>query len=320
MNQPVRFGIIGLGTIARRFAGVLAGCQSAVLQAVAARDQVRADAFAAEYSAISAYGDYDALLSDAAVEVVYIATTHNAHYSIAKRCLEQGKAVLCEKPFLLTKAEAEELAALAKEKNLLLVEAMWTRMLPAYRKAKQWIEEGRIGEVRYLDAQFSFSVPYSPDSRLYDPAAAGGALYDAGVYPLEFATGLVGKPVQVQSMSRPAPNGVDAFDVMTMRFANDALATLVCGVNVRTNPDACIYGTNGHIIVRDFVFGKGCELYDAEGKQIDCLAETAADGFIYEVEHVAELYRSGALESPLIPLQDTIDCAELFECLHAQWK
>lgn len=319
-QKQVKFGIIGLGTIAKRFAAVLQQASGAALYAVAARERSRAEAFAAEFGAKQAYGDYESLLQDAEVEVVYIATTHNCHYEITKQCLEHGKAVLCEKPAFLTKREAEELAALAKEKKLLLVEAMWTRMLPAYRTAKQWAESGSIGDVRYLDAQFSFAVPFSPESRLYDPEAAGGALYDAGVYPLEFATGLFGKPSEIQSMSLPAPTGVDAFDVMTMRFAGDRLATLVCGVNLRTSPDAGIYGTEGHIIVRNFVFGGGCELYDAEGKLVESYTETAPDGFLYEAEHVAELYRAGATESPLIPLQDTIDCAELFERLQAQWK
>lgn len=320
-QKKVGFGIIGLGLISNRFASVLNTCDQARLAAVAARSQERADAFAKEHQAEKAYGSYQELMEDPAVDIVYIGLTHNFHYEVAKQCILHGKAVLCEKPFFLTKAEAEEVISLARENKVLLMEAMWTRCLPVTLKTKEWIRQGKIGSVKYMDAQFSFHVKYDLKNRLYNPDLAGGALYDAGVYPLEYATGIMERlPVAMQSMHTSTPNGLDSFDVITMQFADGAIASLVCGISLNTNLDAGIYGPDGHIIVRDFIRGKQCELYDDENNLIETFTETAEDGFIYQIEHIIDLYRSGKLESPYIPHKDTIDCAGLFDQLHADWS
>lgn len=322
MNQnKVGFGIIGLGTISNRFARVLNTCEDARLAAVAARSRERAEAFAQKYGAERAYGSYRELMEDPEVKIIYIGLTHNFHYEVAKECVLHGKAVLCEKPFFLHRQEAEEVLALAKEKQVLVMEAMWTRCLPVTRKTMEWLESGRIGRIRFLEAQFSFHVPYSLENRLYNPELAGGALYDAGVYPLEYATGILGEtPVELQSMHTTTPEGLDDFDVITARFPSGVLASLICGISVNTPPDAGIYGSDGHILVHDFLRGKECRLYDDEGVLLDSFTEPEEDGFIHQIRHIIGLYRDNKLESPLISWNDTIECAGLFDRLMADWR
>ncbi len=143
--MKVKYGIIGLGTIANKFADAVKKANDVELYAVAARDQSRADVFAKKYKAKKSYDSYASVINDPDVDIIYIGVTHNFHYDLVKQCLENHKAVLCEKPFVLTKKEAVELTALAQKNNTLLMEAMWTRCLPAYRKAQEWVREGRIG-------------------------------------------------------------------------------------------------------------------------------------------------------------------------------
>ena len=319
-NTKVRFGIIGLGRISNRFATVLNTCPEAELEAVAARSAERALAFKDKHQAKKSYGSYAELMSDPDVDIIYIGLTHNFHYEIAKQCIEHGKAVLCEKPFFLTRPEAEEVIGLAKQKNVLLMEAMWTRCLPSYLKMKEWLRDGKIGEIKYMDAQFCFQVAYDPANRLFDPAVAGGALYDAGVYPIELTLGLIGAvPDTVNSIHSTAGTGVDDFDLIGMHFPNGVIASLACGVVARTNPDAAVYGTKGYAVMRSFVSSKECALYDSDRRLVEQFNDTAEDGFIYQIRHVIDLYQTGRIESDLIPWADTIACAGIFDQLMAQW-
>ena len=253
----VRFGIIGLGGIASRFAKVLNTAGGVELAAVAARDKVRAEAFAEKFHAKKSYDSYFDLINDKEVDVIYIALTHNFHYEIVKLCLNNGKGVICEKPFVTNKKDAEELVALSKEKNVLLMEAMWTRFIPAFKKAKEWLHSGKIGDVKLVNASFCFNFPFDPESRLYNPKLAGGSLYDAGVYPIEFTTGILGEnPTLVNGLAKFSKTGVDDFVAMNMSFESGALATLSCGINANTNSDAHIYGTTGNIVVYHFLGSK----------------------------------------------------------------
>lgn len=316
----VRYGIIGLGSIASRFAKVLNTATGVDLVAVASRDKVRAETFAQKFHATKAYDNYLDLINDSEVDVVYIALTHNFHHDIAKLCLNNGKGVLCEKCMVTNKKDAEDLAALAKEKNVLLMEAMWTRFIPAFKKAKEWVHSGKIGAVKLINASFSFNMPFEAESRIYNPELAGGSLYDAGVYPIEFTTGILDEnPTQVNGLATFSKTGVDDFVAMSMKFKSGALATLSCGVTANTNRDAHIYGTIGNIVVYDFLGSRKCELYDNDNKLVECFEESFEDGFIYQIEHFTDLYRNNKIESEIIPLKDTIACAGVFDELMKQW-
>jgi predicted dehydrogenase len=316
----VRYGIIGLGGISNRFAQVLKTAKGVELSAVASREQARSDAFARQYGAKKAYASYLDVINDPDVDIIYDGLTHNFHYEMTKLCLENHKAVLCEKPFVTNKKDAEELAALAREKKTFLMEAMWTRCMPGYQQIKSWIKQGRIGEVKLIKAEFNYQAKYEPEGRLFNPRLAGGSLFDVGVYPVEFATGLMGEaPVAVNGEAVISESGVDAAAAISMRFAGGALASLSCGFLTNTVNDAVIYGSEGRIEVDCCYRPVRCNLLDSRGHRKDHFYKPVKDGFIYQIEQAAELFRSGKLESDLIPLQDTIDCAGIFDELRDQW-
>ena len=312
--KVIRYGIIGLGGIGSRFARVLKTAPGVELTAVAARDGVRASQFAEQYGARTHYGKYRDLAEDPEVDAVYIALTHNFHYEIAKLCLENGKHVICEKPFFLHGNEARELAELARSKGLTLMEAMWTRCLPAFQKAREWVRDGRIGEPRLVQAAFCFRTDYNPEHRLFDPALAGGAIYDVGVYVTEFATGILDEnPVEVQAVCHRCGTGVDDYTALSLRFESGALASLSCGMTGASSTDAHVVGGEGRIVVHEFFQTKKVELFDRNQKLVETFEDSFEDGFLYQINHFSDLVRNGTLESPLIPLRDTIACADLFD-------
>ncbi len=310
--EKVRFGIIGCGNIAARFAKALERSPAAELYACAAREQARAEEFASQHKAVKAYGSYEELLADEKVQAVYIATVHTTHAQIAQACILAGKAVLCEKPFFTGGKEAEETIALAREKDVLVMEGFWTRTQPAYLKAKEWLKEGKIGDVRLIRAAFCFNMPLNEQTkthRLWDPAVAGGALLDAGVYPYEYVTGIMdGPPQKVTATVQTAPTGVDATVTMAMTYpyaVADCL-TSICGY---MDGAAVISGTEGFIKQHHFIGSRKAELFDRKGTLVDNFEDAEEEGFVHEIVHFADLFRSGRKESPYIPLEDTLDFA-----------
>ena len=316
----VRYGIIGLGTISNKFADAVNREKDVELVSVAARDQSRADEFAKKFKAKKAYGNYDALMDDPDVDIIYIGVTHNFHYDIVKQCLNKHKAVICEKPLVLTKKEAQDLADLAKKNNTLLMEAMWTRCLPAYRKAQEWVREGKIGDVRLISANFHFLGTYDPESRWYNPKLAGGSLFDLGVYPIDFISGILGNhPSSVVSTATIAPTKVDESAAVAMTFPNGAVAAFTSGFTTHAYETALIYGKAGKIAVENVCGPMKAELFDIKDKRIDRFEEKVPNGFIYEVRHCAELFRAGKIQSDLITWDDTIASAEVFDTCRKQW-
>ena len=318
--MKVRYGIIGLGTIANKFADAVSRIDSAELICVAARDQSRADAFAGKYRVKKAFGSYSRLIEDKDVDIIYIGVTHNFHYDLVKECLNKGKAVLCEKPLVLTRKEAEELAELSQKSGILLMEAMWTRCMPAYRKAQEWVRAGRIGEVKHIFANFCFKGTYDPQNRWYNPKLAGGSLFDVGIYPIEFCTGILAEdPAEITGVAKIAPSGVDEAASVSMRFPGGALAGFSCGFTANVMDEAVICGTEGKIVLENCFGPLKAELFNAQKRRIEKFEKRVPNGFIYEAEHCAGLFQAGKLQSDLIPLADTIACAGVFDTLRRQW-
>ena len=200
MPDNIKWGIIGCGGIARKFAICLKDVEGAELCAVASATPGKAEKFAEQFGVDSAYGDYKQLVARDDIQAVYVATTHNFHYDNVVLCLEHDKAVLCEKPLTVAAWEAEKLVALARERKLFLMMAMWTRFLPAICQVREWLDDGAIGELRQIRADFGFNAVYNPAGRMYNKALAGGALLDAGVYPISFANMVAGTPVAVEAI------------------------------------------------------------------------------------------------------------------------
>lgn len=311
--EKLRFGIVGCGVIAERFAKALNQSEAARLYACAARSLTRAEEFSEEHGAEKAYGSYEELISDPEVQAVYIATVHTTHAKIARQCIEAGKPVISEKPFFISGKEALETIKTAREKRILMMEGFWTRTLPAYLKTKEWIKSGRIGDVTLIRAAFCFPMPLNDETRthrLWNPEVGGGALWDAGVYPYEYATGIMdGAPSEIQSMVQWAPSGVDAAVSMTMRWPCGTIADCMTGINGYMDDTAVISGTEGYIKQYHFLGCRRAELYLNSGELIERYEDPEEEGFVHEIAHFAELYRNGKTESDLIPLDDTLDFA-----------
>jgi len=318
--MTVKFGIIGLGKISHRFATVLNTASGVELTAVAARDSERTRAFAQQFNAKKACASYLDVIHDPDVDVVYIGLTHNFHYEIARLCLENHKAVLCEKPLVTTLKETEALIELARKNNTLLMEAMWTRCLPAFRTAKLWVQSGKIGTVKLITANFCYKADLDLENRQFNPNLAGGSLFDVGIYPIDFATGILDEhPAAVSGLAKISVSGIDEFAAVSMSFAGGAMVSFNCGFTVDSMGEAVIYGTKGRIVLPTCYKPLSCDRYDEEGRAVEHFEEIVPDGFIYQIEHCADLFRAGRIESDLIPWADTVESARIFDELLGSW-
>lgn len=317
--MKIKFGIIGLGFIGTRFAKALQLVNDAELVAVAARDKSRADEFAKNHKAKRAYENYEDLIKNSPADVIYIALPHNFHYEIAKLCIQHKKGVLCEKPFFTNKKDAEELLNLAKTNEVFVMEALWTRCLPAFIKAKEWVTGKRIGDLKLIDTYYCSAKEYDIESRLFNPNLAGGSLYDIGVYVIAFATGITGNaPIIANSIATKAPSGVDNSVSIQMLFESDVIGNSTCSNSVSIEREASIFGTNGYITLNSCCSPNKCQLFDSNHNLIDSFEDTEKEGFVYQIKHVIKQLRNNELQSDLIPMKDTVDCAHIFDEIKIQ--
>ncbi len=322
--MSVKIGILGAGNIANTFAKNSVYVNDAEIYAVASRDIAKSKDFADKYGIKTAYGSYDELYKDENVDIIYIATPHNFHYEQAKVCLLNGKAVLCEKPSFLNTKEATEIIELAKEKNLLLMEAMWTRFLPPVNTAKEWIKDGKIGDLKLLKADFGFIAKEEPTGRMFNPDLAGGALYDIGVYTYSFVSYLADSKIkQHKSIVMPAFTGVDETTASIIEYENKAVAQITCSIRAGLSSDAVIYGTEGSIKVEKFWCATKAYLYDKAGNLVDSFDSGYKDehpdlyeGFKYQIQHAVDLYKNGKTESPVASFDYILAASKYYEdCL-----
>lgn len=318
--MSVKFGIIGLGKISNRFAAALKTVPGVELAAVASRDQARSDDFARQYGAARAYANYQDVILDKEVDVVYIGLINSLHYEITRQCLEHHKPVLCEKPLVTTYREAEQLVTLARENQTFLMEALWTRCMPAFLKAKSWVKAGRIGEVKLINADFCYLGTYDPRNRQYNADLEGGSLFDVGIYPIDLATGILDEhPTSVTGLAKISDTGVDEAASFSMIFPSGALASLNCGFTVNAKREVVIYGTSGRIVLENVSGPQWCDRYDDHDQLAEHFEERVPDGFVYQISHCADLLNASRLESDLIPWKDTLASAQIFDTLNRQW-
>lgn len=254
------------------------------------------------------------------MDIIYIGLVNSYHYDICKKCFLSGKNVICEKPLTLSYEQTKELCEIAKSNNVLLVEAMWTRFLPAYKQTKKWIDSGEIGKTITIDADFCFFSDFNENHRLYNKKLGGGALYDVGVYVIDFAIGIMNKkPIEVNSMVNIGVTGVDEYSVITMKFDDNTIAVLKSGIRVSKPIEAKIHGDKGYIVVDNFNGSRDCYLYNNKNELIDTFHDEIENGFVYEVKHVIDMFLSKKNESWLMPFEDTIYCSKLIsDCLNEQ--
>jgi predicted dehydrogenase len=319
--RRVRWGILGCGKIARKFAEGLRTAAGAELAAVGARSRAGADALAAEAGALRSHGSYEALVADPGVDAVYVATPHPMHRPHTLLALAAGKAVLCEKPFAVNAGEAREMAAEARRRRLFLMEAMWTRFLPALVRTRELLAAGRIGEVRLLQADFGFRAALDPGHRLFAPSLAGGSLMDVGVYLVSLAFFVIGRaPSRVVSLAHLGQTGVDEQAAAVLAWDQGELAVISSAVRTTTPQEATVIGTEGTLRIES-AWWKGTRLTltraGAAPETID--TPMAGNGYGHEAEEVARCLEGGLLESPVMSLDESIRILEVMDGIRAQW-
>lgn len=324
-GKPLKWGFIATGRIASLVSRDLALLADAELYAVSSRRQHTADAFAAEYGFTTAYGDdggregYERLLADDSVDVVYVATPHAQHHQMVLAALNAGKHVLCEKAFTINAREAADLVAVAREKNLFLMEAMWSRFLPSMQRAFEIAGSGELGTVQWVTADLGFPAPYSPTARLWAVKDGGGALLDLTVYPLLWALGTLGFPQAVSAMGTVNDDGVDAQNALTFGYHDGAQAQLTSSLLAYGPRAATVAGSLGYLQTlgsinnpKQLVIGVGREAPRTEH------FEVAGQGYAYELREVTRCIQQGLTESPVMPLEDSLNTMRLFDGVRAQ--
>lgn len=331
-GRPLRWGVVATGSIARRVTGEIASLPDALVHAVSSRSRERAEAFATEFGCRRAYWDaagvsgYQRLADDPDVDVVYLTTPHGQHHEVAKTLLEGGKHVLVEKAFTVTGWEAEDLIACARRHGRFLMEALWTRFLPAYRRALAVIAAGEIGEVSLVQADLGFIAAADPRHRLWAKADGGGALLDLAVYPLAWVTGALGFPTAVQASGRLGREGVDETTALQLVYPGGRHAQVMVSFVSQTTRQVRICGSGG-VIVSD------APLTRPEGFSVATTRGTVGSGetatrherhpftvtpYAYQAREVTRCIQNGLLESQLMPLSDTLDTMRLLDEVRAQ--
>lgn len=325
-GRPLNWGVIATGSIAAKVTGDIALLEDAVLHAVSSRSSARAAAFAERFGFVTSYGNdddeagYQRLVDDPAVDLVYITTPHGQHYDVAKAALTGGKHVLCEKPFTINATEAEELAALAADRGLFLMEAVWTRFLPSVNRAWDIIHAGDLGDIRWVQGDLGFTAPDDPTSRLWDPTAGGGALLDLTVYPLTWVLGSLGFPDSVSAVGTLNSDGVDLQNAVTLRYANGAHAQLSSSFVAACPGQATVSGSKGWLKTGGGNLHNPTELTNRIGQGEPRVErfEQVGSGYTYELREVTRCIQEGLTESPTMPLADTVRTMRLLDGVRAQ--
>jgi predicted dehydrogenase len=325
------WGLIGPGAIAHQWAEVVQTLPGMHLRSVHARDAGRAADFVQRWArperpAPQAVAELDTLLADPLIDAVYIATPHSHHGAFVRRCLQAGKAVLCEKPLVPTRAEAAELVALSQQRGFFLMEALWTRFLPVYAQVRQWLQAGAIGTVQGVQSTFCFPVPFDPHSRLFDPGLAGGTLLDIGIYNLaatrwvlESVHGVCPEPLSLQASGVLAPSGVDQRVAATLCFAGGVVSQFICAFDAVADNGLRILGSQGCITVPAPFWGATEAQLQRPGQDVvRCLAPHAINGFEGEIEETVRCVRAGLCESPQVPHAETLALLGWIDTLRRQ--
>ncbi len=320
MSNMYRWGIVGLGRIAHKFADALNHIENAKLQAVASTSAQRAKDFAQKYYATNYYDSYEQLFSDDTVDIVYIATTHNFHCNNTLDALNAKKHVLCEKPMAVNASQVKQMINSAQSNKLFLMEAMWTRFLPMMAEARDIIAKGTIGPPQLLYADFGVKFNFDPKSRTYNPNLAGGALLDLGVYCLALASMIFGRPNNILSTIKMADTGVDERSTVLLEYDNAKVAVLFQAIDVETPKQALIIGTEGSIVLHPmWMEGSDYTLKFNNGTEKTYKANTHENGFIYQIMAVHESLNAGKTQCDLMGLDETLTIAETMDAIRAQW-
>ena len=321
VDSPTRWGILGTGGIAQAFAADLTRTDSGVVTAVGSRTQASADRFGDEFGIANRHASYESLVADPDVDVVYVATPHPMHHDNTILALRAGKHVLVEKPFTMNAAEAREIVRVARETGLFAMEAMWTRHLPHVAVIRDWLAQGLLGEIVTVSADHGQWFAEDPQFRLFAPQLGGGALLDLGIYPVSFASMVLGTPNRVLTLSDPAFTGVDAQTSMLFGYESGAQAVLTCTLRAKSPTRAAIVGTDATIEVDgSFYAPAAVTLVPRTGAPTRVESTHEGRGLRHQADEVARRLAAGEVESPLMPLDETVSIMATMDTVMAQTR
>jgi predicted dehydrogenase len=310
----INWGIIGLGRIAEKFAHDLQFVSNAKLYGVASREKNKAEEFRIKYNVEKAYGSYEEMLQDANIDVVYIATPHVMHAVNTIASLNAGKAVLCEKPFAMNKLEVQAMVDIARQKNLFLMEAIWTRFLPTFLKVEHLIAERVIGDIVQIKSDFGYQAVYDTEWRLFNKKLGGGSLLDIGIYPVFLTLQLLGKPENIITSAVIGKTGVDESWFAGFTYKNGATASLCSTFMANTPVETDICGTKGRIKMhRMWHCPSYLTLTMNDGAETVFKFDVKGFGYEYEAQEVTNCLLAGRKESALLPLSFSMSLMEMLD-------
>ncbi|HMH22293.1 MAG TPA: Gfo/Idh/MocA family oxidoreductase [Puia sp.] len=314
-----KWGIIGPGKIANKFAAALAMTEGASLEAVASRDPARGREFAEKFGAARSYTDYASLAADPGIDAVYVATPHGFHCEQALLCLRQGKAVLCEKPMALSNSQVRQMVLAARENKAFLMEAMWTRFLPVSEKLLDLIGSGKIGKIRYVRADFGFLAPFNPESRLFKLSLGGGSLLDIGIYPLFLCLLLLGEPDVLKAMGQLSPTGSDESCQALFNYKDGSIATISSTLACQTSISAEIAGTEGMIeMPTPWYKNDRLVLRRPKEEPMPFQLEPMVNGFEYQIRETMRCLDQGLIESPSMSHEFSLMMSRVMDTIRQQ--
>lgn len=319
MDKVIRWGILGTGQIARALAFALQEVAGAKLVAVGSRGSAGAEKFGREFGVGRCHASYQALADDPEVDVIYIATPHAMHAENALMCLNGGKHVLCEKAFAMNRREAVEVVELARRKGLFLMEAMWSRFLPAIGEVRRIIASGEIGAVAQIQSDFGFAPAVGPEHRLLNRELGGGALLDIGIYPLSLSAFFLGPVESVQALAEIGPTGVDEQTAFSLRHQGGGVSSCLCSIRAHSPTEMTIAGALGHIRIHNRFFqAQTLTIETVDGKARTVEYPHIGSGYAYEVVEVMRCLRAGLTESPMMPPDETLALMGILDTIRAQ--
>jgi predicted dehydrogenase len=320
--KKIRWGILGCGRIARKFASDLQYVEGAALTAAGSRSQTAADEFSGAFRIAHSHGSYESLVNDKDVDVIYIATPHGLHHQHVLLCLQHKKAVLCEKAFALNSRQAKEMIGVSRKEGVFLMEALWSKFTPQYNIVQQMIKEGALGEIQSMLVNFGF-IPERPfPTRLYEPSLGGGSLLDIGIYNVFMVLSVLGRPDVIEAAMTPASTGVDEQCAATFRYNDGKIAQLFSSFSSNLATEADINGRKARIRLTPRFYNTTTaliELYPGriESKQIIPHHSEPGFGYQYEARHVCDCLRQGITESPVMSHSDTLLIMETLDRIRA---
>lgn len=307
MNKKIRFGIVGTGTIAHRFANAIKNVSNAELVAVASRTKETAEKFGDEFDIPFRFDSYKKMAESDVIDAAYIAVPHSGHIGCSCLMMNNGKHVLCEKPMAVNAAEAEVMFRCAEENNVLLMEAMWARLVPGTLKMLELVESGVLGEILGVEGKFCYTMDEDEmDHHVFNNENGGGSLLDVGVYGLNFASWYLGKDVAEINAQSDFYNDVDSHTCAIIKYQNGAIADLSSAILLRKPNEGYVYGSKGYAYLRRFYAPQEIELFFNDGKTETVSVPYAGNGFEEQITHFCECVLLGLKKSPVVTPDQTL--------------